>query len=138
MTIKTQTNFNYKRLFLIFKGKNKMNKTNKPEKLNKPDQQKIKQKIIGKTIKILIFIVLIITAIVLFTPDVMAGSFDVDAKFDEGESKLRGWFNKASVIALIVTGALWLKGKINWMIPSSIFGALILVNSATEIVAWFA
>jgi type IV secretory pathway VirB2 component (pilin) len=103
---------------------------------NKPDNQKTKQ-----AIKILIFIVLIITAIVLFTPDVMdaiAGSFDIDAKFDEGESKLRGWFNKASVIALIVTGALWLKGKINWMIPSSIFGALILVNSATEIVAWFA
>jgi type IV secretory pathway VirB2 component (pilin) len=114
-----------------------MKKTNKSEKLKKPTQQKTKQ----QTIKILIFIVLIITAIVLFTPDVMdamASSFDIDAKFDEGESKLRGWFNKASVIALIVTGALWLKGKINWMIPSSIFGALILVNSATEIVAWFA
>ena len=111
-----------------------MNKTNKT---NKSDQQKTKE----KTIKILIFIVLVITAIILFAPDVMdvmASSFDVDAKFDEGESKLRGWFNKASVIALIVTGALWLKGKINWMIPSSIFGALILVNSATEIVAWFA
>jgi type IV secretory pathway VirB2 component (pilin) len=103
-------------------------------KTNKSDQQKTKQ----QTIKILIFIVLIIITIVLFAPDVMASSFDVDAKFDEGESKLRGWFNKASVIALIVTGALWLKGKINWMIPSSIFGALILVNSATEIVAWFA
>ena len=90
------------------------------------------------TIKILIFIVVVVVAIALFAPDVMASSFDVDAKFDEGESKLRGWFNKASVIALIVTGALWLKGKINWMIPSSIFGALILVNSATEIVAWFA
>jgi type IV secretory pathway VirB2 component (pilin) len=114
-------------------------------KTNKPDQQKTNklanQKNNTTTIKILIFIVLIITTIVLFTPDVMdaiASSFDIDAKFDEGESKLRGWFNKASVIALIVTGALWLKGKINWMIPSSIFGALILVNSATEIVAWFA
>ena len=117
----------------MLKGKNKMNKTNKSEKTNKSDQQKT----IEKNIKISIFIVVIITAILLFTPDVMAGSFDVDAKFDEGESKLRGWFNKASVIALIVTGALWLKGKINWMIPSSIFGALILVNSATEIVAWF-
>ncbi len=114
----------------INQQKQKTNKTNKSEKLNKPNQQ--------KTIKILIFIALIITAIVLFAPDVIASSFDVDAKFDEGESKLRGWFNKASVIALIVTGALWLKGKINWMIPSSIFGALILVNSATEIVAWFA
>jgi len=113
---------------------NKTNKTNKSEKLKKSEQQQNNT----TTIKILIFIVLIITAIFLFAPDVMAGSFDVDAKFDEGESKLRGWFNKASVIALIVTGALWLKGKINWMIPSSIFGALILVNSATEIVAWFA
>jgi type IV secretory pathway VirB2 component (pilin) len=109
-------------------NKNKVNKTNKSEK----------QKTIEKNIKILIFIVLAITAIILFAPDVIAGSFDIDAKFDEGESKLRGWFNKASVIALIVTGALWLKGKINWIIPSSIFGALILVNSATEIVAWFA
>ena len=112
--------------------------------MKKPiNQQKNKtklghQKTNTTTIKILIFIVLIITAIILFTPDVIASSFDIDAKFDEGESKLRGWFNKASVIALIVTGALWLKGKINWMIPSSIFGALILVNSATEIVAWFA
>ena len=113
---------------------NKTNKTNKSEKLKKSEQQQTNT----TSIKILIFIVLIITAIFLFAPDVMAGSFDVDAKFDEGESKLRGWFNKASVIALIVTGALWLKGKINWMIPSSIFGALILVNSATEIVAWFA
>ena len=107
------------------------------QKTNKSDQQKTKQ----QTIKILIFIVVVVVAILFFTPDVMdamASSFDVDAKFDEGESKLRGWFNKASVIALIVTGALWLKGKINWMIPSSIFGALILVNSATEIVAWFA
>ena len=116
----------------------KKQKTNKPEKLNKSNQQKTKQQTNTTTIKILIFIVLIIITLILFAPDVMASSFDVDAKFDEGESKLRGWFNKASVIALIVTGALWLKGKINWMIPSSIFGALILVNSATEIVAWFA
>lgn len=115
-----------------------MKKTNKT---NKSDQQKIQlghQKNNTTTIKILIFIVVVVVAIALFAPDVLASSFDIDAKFDEGESKLRGWFNKASVIALIVTGALWLKGKINWMIPSSIFGALILVNSATEIVAWFA
>ena len=116
--------------------KNKMKKpiNQQKQKTNKSENQTTNT----TTLKILIFIVLIITAIILFAPDVIAASFDVDAKFDEGESKLRGWFNKASVIALIVTGALWLKGKINWMIPSSIFGALILVNSATEIVAWFA
>lgn len=102
-------------------------------KTNKPDHQKTNT----TNIKILIFMVVVIIAIVIFTPEVLASSFDIDAKFDEGESKLRGWFNKAAVIALIVTGALWLKGKINWMIPSSIFGSLILVNSATEIVAWF-
>lgn len=95
------------------------------------------QQTMTTNIKILLFVVVIIVAIVIFTPEVLAQSFDIDAKFDEGESKLRGWFNKAAVIALIVTGALWLKGKINWMVPSSIFGSLILVNSATEIVAWF-
>jgi len=87
--------------------------------MKKPINQQKQKTILGHqknnttTIKILIFIVLFITAIFLFVPVVMAGSFDVDAKFDECESKLRGWFNKASVIDLIVTGALWLKGNIN-------------------------
>ena len=122
---------------LINQQNQKTNKQQKAKLSNEKNNKSTNQTTITTNIKILTFIVLIIVAIIIWTPEVIAQSFDIDAKFDEGELKLRGWFNKAAVIALIVTGALWLKGKINWMVPPSIFASLILVNSATEIVAWF-
>lgn len=63
---------------------------------------------------------------------------DILEKMDEGIELLNTWFNRVAVIALIVLGFVWLKGKIHPMYPISMFITIIVVNSAENIVAWLA
>lgn len=83
-----------------------------------------------------LFLTIFLTLALLVSFDVMA-AFDVDAKFNEAETNFRKWFNYGAILALIVSVSLAFKGKINYGWPTSVFGALILVNSATELVSWF-
>ncbi|VVH62905.1 hypothetical protein BSPWISOX_2965 [uncultured Gammaproteobacteria bacterium] len=78
-----------------------------------------------------------VIAVIVFSPESFA-SFDVDTKYDEAEANFRDWFNKGAGLALIIASFLWLKvGNIDYKYPAGIFGALIMVNSIAELVAWF-
>lgn len=84
-----------------------------------------------------LIIVMILVSVILFASESIA-AFDVDAKYAEAETNFRDWFNKGAGLALIIASFLWLKvGNIDYKYPAGIFGALILVNSIAELVAWF-
>lgn len=63
---------------------------------------------------------------------------DILGRIDKGIALLNTWFNRAAVIALIVLGFVWLKGKIHPRYPISMFITIIVVNNAENIVAWLA
>ena len=54
----------------------------------------------------------------------------------ELEALLTTWVNKAAVIALILSGFMWFKGRISPAYPISVLLMVMLVNSAPDIVAW--
>lgn len=56
----------------------------------------------------------------------------------EGQALLTTWFNRAGVIALILSGFMWFKGRITPAYPISVCIALIIGNGASDIVAWLA
>jgi hypothetical protein len=60
------------------------------------------------------------------------------ARMDEGIALLTTWFNRAGVIALILSGFMWFKGRINPVYPILVCITLIIGNGAPDIVAWLA
>lgn len=63
---------------------------------------------------------------------------DILGRIDKGIELLTTWFNRVAVIALIVLGFMWLKGRINPVHPISMFITIMVVNGAPDIVAWLA
>jgi type IV secretory pathway VirB2 component (pilin) len=63
---------------------------------------------------------------------------DLMARLVEGEALLTTWFNRVAVIALIVLGFMWLRGKINPVHPILMLITVVVVNGAPDIVAWLA
>jgi type IV secretory pathway VirB2 component (pilin) len=63
-------------------------------------------------------------------------NIDLLGRMDKLIELLTTWFNRVAVIALIVLGFMWLKGKINPVHPISMFITIMVVNGAPDIVAW--
>ena len=59
-------------------------------------------------------------------------------RMDELIVLLTTWANRAGVIALILSGFMWLKGRINPVYPISVLLTIIIINGAPDIVAWLA
>jgi hypothetical protein len=60
------------------------------------------------------------------------------ARLNELIALLNTWVNRAGVIALILSGFMWFKGRINPVYPISVLLTIIVVNGASDIVAWLA
>lgn len=56
----------------------------------------------------------------------------------EAEALLTTWVNRAAVIALILSGFMWFKGRISPAYPISVLLTVMVVNGAPDIVAWLA
>jgi hypothetical protein len=60
------------------------------------------------------------------------------ARLNEAIELLNTWVNRAGVIALILSGFMWFKGRISPMYPISVLLTVMVVNGAPDIVAWLA
>lgn len=56
----------------------------------------------------------------------------------ELEALLITWVNRVAVIALILSGFMWFKGRISPAYPISVCITVIIANGAPDIVAWLA